>query len=357
MAIRSRILLWCALFAAVVFSPLACAARDKSDVLVMRNGDRLTCEIKSLSADTLYVKLDYALGTVSIDWFKVDHLESHQLFRVKTQGGNVYTGTLSLPKADSERPVALAVVEPSAVRVEVDRTHVAQIDQSAERFWHRFNGSVGLGASYNKANQSGQYNLTTDVEYPRERWSAAASYNSNLTSNQGASVSTRNQINMNVNRLLRWNNWYYTGFGDFLQSTEQGITLQSTIGGGVGRYLINTNRTSISVGGGFAFQRINYHQEIVAAPQANLASAWIDSNVSLLRFDKTNLTISTSLLPALSDPGRVQFNLNAAYYVKVWSKLKLNFSVFGAWDNRPPPTFSGSDYGTSVGVNWTFGNR
>ena len=35
-------------------------ARDKSDVLVMRNGDRLTCEVKSLDADTLSISLDYA---------------------------------------------------------------------------------------------------------------------------------------------------------------------------------------------------------------------------------------------------------------------------------------------------------
>ena len=72
-------------------------ARDKSDVLIMRNGDRLTCEVKSLDADTLSISLDYATGTVSIDWGKVDHIESKQLFLVKTQGGLVYSGSLSTP--------------------------------------------------------------------------------------------------------------------------------------------------------------------------------------------------------------------------------------------------------------------
>jgi hypothetical protein len=37
---------------------------------------------------------------------------------------------------------------------------------------------------------------------------------------------------------------------DFLQSSVQGISLQTSLGGGVGRYLKNTNRTSISVLGG-----------------------------------------------------------------------------------------------------------
>ena len=49
--------------------------------------------------------------------------------------------------------------------------------------------------------------------------------------------------------------------------------------------------------------------------------------------------------------------MNAAYYIKIYSKLKFNISFYGSWDNRPPPIFSGSDYGTSVGIDWTFGNR
>jgi len=332
-------------------------AREKSDMLIMRNGDRLTCEIKSLSADTLYIKLDYALGTISIDWSKIDHLESSQLFLVKTQNGEVYTGKLLMPTTEGLRPVSIEIVEPAGPKVDIDRDHVTQIDQTAEQFWHRFNGQVGFGATYSKANQTGQYSLSADAEYPRERWAAGASFNSNLTSNSGASTSTRNQINVSAFRLLRWNNWYYTGLAGFLQSTEQGISLQSTFAGGIGRYLVNTNRTTVMMAGGVAFQRINYQQDIFSAPSQSVTSAWINSQVKLFRFDKTSLNLDASLLPALSDPGRVQFDLNAAYYIKIYSKLKFNISFYGTWDNRPPLNFSGSDYGTSIGLNWTFGNR
>jgi len=44
-----------ALLSALLFSvPLF--AREKSDVIVMKNGDRFTCEIKGLSAGVLSVK-------------------------------------------------------------------------------------------------------------------------------------------------------------------------------------------------------------------------------------------------------------------------------------------------------------
>jgi len=336
---------------------LPTVAREKSDVIVMNNGDRLTCEIKGLKADVLYVSLDYVIGTISLNWFKVDHIESNQLFVIKTQNGEVYSGKLSMPKTEEGRPVEIEVLESDGEKIELHQDQVTKMDQSFQRWWDRFNGSVGLGAIYNKGNESTQYNFSSDVNYPRERWSASAAYNSNLSSNTGASTSSRNQIDASAQHLLPWNNWFYTGFAGFLQSTEQGIDLQSTFGGGVGRYLKNDNHLAITVAGGFAFQRIAYRQSIVAAPAEDVASAWLSSQAKLFHFDRTSLTVTASLLPALSDPGRVHFNLNTSYYIKIWSKFNFNVSFYGNWDSQPPPGFSGSDYGTSVGLNWTFGNR
>jgi len=83
----------------------------------------------------------------------------------------------------------------------------------------------------------------------------------------------------------------------------------------------------------------------------------IAANAKFFKFSKTNLDISATVLPALSQPGRVHFNTNATYYVKLFSNLKWNVSFYGNWDNQPPPNFSGSDYGSSSGLSWTFGNR
>src|ERR1700683_1192082 len=75
-------------------------AREKTDVLVMKNGDHLTCEIKGLDQGVLYVSFDYILGTSSVQWSKVAYLESKQLFIVKTTDGSVYSGTLSTAETE-----------------------------------------------------------------------------------------------------------------------------------------------------------------------------------------------------------------------------------------------------------------
>jgi hypothetical protein len=330
-------------------------ARDKTDLLIMKNGDRITCEIKGLNSGVLYVSVDYIDGTASVNWSKVARLESTQLFIVKTEDGSAYTGALNTAETAGGRPVKIQVVEGPSQEVEIDRSQIVRMVETSEKFLQRFSGDVTWGIIYSKGNESTQYSLASETAYLRERWNAQANFSSTLSSSTGSSASVRNSLGLNALHLLPWNNWFYAGIGDFLQSSEQGINLQSTLGGGMGRYLKNSNRASISILGGAAWQTTNYEPSIVPQGTQNLATALIGTDVRFFSFSKTKLTATANLLPALSKSGRVRFNMNASYYVKLFSNLSWNLSFYGNWDNRPPPSFSGSDYGTSSGLSWTFG--
>jgi hypothetical protein len=334
------------------------SAREKTDVLVMKNGDRLTCEVKGLEAGVLYVKLDYVEGTISVQWSKVARLESSRLFIVKTENGSVYTGRPSTTAAPGDQPAKIQVAETPDKKVVIDRSQIVAMGRTSEKFWQRFNGDISTGIIYSKGNQAAQYNLSSLVEYPRERWAAQASFDSSLSSSTGATASTRHQLNFGALRLLRWNNYFYSGVASFLQSSEQGIGLQTNFGGGIGRYLKNTNRAKISMLGGLAWQRTKYDEPTGALlTTQNVTAAMIAADVKVFKFKKTRLNLSATLIPAISEPGRVYFRTNGSYYVKLFSNLSWNFSFYGSWDNRPPGRLSGSDYGTSSGLGWTFGNR
>ncbi len=330
-------------------------AREKTDVLIMKNGDRMTCEVKGLDGGVLYVAFDYIDGTAAVDWSKVARLESEQPFIVKIENGAVYTGKLRTTETSPERPVKIEVAETPAQGTVLDRSQIVQMMETSDRFWQRFSGEVGFGAIYTKGNQSTQYTLSSQALYARERWSAKGGFSSTLSSSTGASASTRNSLDLSFRHLISRNNWFYSGLGSFLQSSEEGIDRQSSLGGGVGRYLRNTNRTSIALLAGLAWQNTKYEQTIVPVGKQNVAAAMVHTEIRLFKFSKTNLDATATLLPAISDPGRIRFDTNSSYYIKIVSNLKWNFSFYGNWDNRPPPGFSGSDYGTSVGLSWTFG--
>ena len=74
---------------------------------------------------------------------------------------------------------------------------------------------------------------------------------------------------------------------------------------GIGRYLKNTNRTTISVLGGLARQNAVHNPIVLPIATENVATAVINTNVQLFKFNKMNLDLNAVLLPALSEAGRV----------------------------------------------------
>jgi len=337
-----------------VSSPLF--ARDKIDVLVMNNGDRFTCEIKGLESGVLYIGLDYVEGTVQVDWAKVNRVESKQLFLVTTEDGRNYVGALSMEEAGASRRLRIGAADEAANVVMVRHAAVVRMNQTSKNLWQRFDGSINSGFTYSKANATTQYSLGANAEYLRDHWSTGANYVSTLTSNTGVPTSTRNNVTGFYRHVMRWDNWFYTGIGSLLQSTEQKIQLQSNLGAGIGRYLKNTNRSSVNIFGGLAYQNTRYTPTEAERSHQNTVASMVGINAGLFKFDKTKLTLAAIAFPALNQPGRVYSNVNTTYYVKFWGNFTWNLSFYGSWDNQPPANFPGSDYGMTSGLGWTFGN-
>src|ERR1700757_1635777 len=99
-------------------------AWEKTDILVMKNGDHMTCEIKGLDSGVLYVSFDYIDGTASVDWSKVARLESQQLFVVKTEDGTVYTGLIRTPETPAGRPVKIQIFENEVHKTELEESKI-----------------------------------------------------------------------------------------------------------------------------------------------------------------------------------------------------------------------------------------
>jgi len=332
-------------------------AREQSDVIVMKNGDRLTGEIKGLDSGVLQFSIDYIDGTCAIQWSMVAHLESKQLFVVMTEDGSVYTGTLQTAAGTAGRPMRIQIAESTERAETIEQTQMVRVIQTSDRFWQRFNGEVNSGIMYSKGNQSTQYSLSSSAEYPRQRWAAGGAITSSLSSSAGSDVSSRNSLSTNALHLMRWNNWYYTGIANFLQSSEQNIQLETNLSAAIGHYLKHSNHAKISVLGGLAWQNTRYSQSEGVHETQNVAAAMVGTDVKLFKFKQTNLSLDGVAFPALSQPGRVFFTTNVTYYVKFFGKLNWNTSFYGNWDTQPPAHLSGSDYGTSSGLGLTFGNR
>ncbi len=329
----------------------------KTDILYMKNGDKLTCEIKSMDAGGIYVSLDYVDGSISVEWSRLARLESPNLFLVELDDGTVYTGNLSIHPVEGSDSVLVEITALDGRRVVFDKSQIAGFSSTSASFWGRLNGNISSGISYAKGNETTTYNVSANVNYPQPRWSAAVGANSNFSNSSGADASTRNQLQLTFGHLMRWNNWYYTGFGSGLQSSEQQISVQTNLGGGVGRYLKKTSNVRISVAGGLVWQGTTYESSVSTASREDMVGAMILGTVNYVKFKKTTLTLTANAIPSLSDAGRFYFNTNASYFLKLFGQVNWNLSFYGNWDTQPPAGTSGNDYGINSGLSFTFGNQ
>jgi putative salt-induced outer membrane protein YdiY len=332
------------------------SARPKTDVLVMKNGDRITCEVKKLEAGVLKVELDYVDGAISIDWLKVARLESAYLFIVQLQDGSIYAGNV-LNAAEMEGAPLKFEIRTEDQSITVDKANVVRLTQTSETFVRRLSGRVTIGASYSKGNNATQYNLGSDLEYLQERWGAKLSLNSNLSSNSGSPTSTRNQVDLNTYRMLSRKNYFLSGTAGLLQSSVQEIERQTILGIGLGRYLKNTNRVRLRLLGGVGWQRTKYTPADQARRTQDIGVALAASNLQVFSFKKTRLDVTGSVFPTITERGRLFGRINSSYYVKLFGKIDWNLSFYGNWDSRPPGHLSGTDYGSSSGLSYTFGNK
>src|SRR3954469_21113984 len=69
------------------------AAADKVDVIHLKNGDRITCEIKKLDRSILSISTD-PFGGASVHWGEVQDLQSPRTFDVQVSSGIHYFGVL-----------------------------------------------------------------------------------------------------------------------------------------------------------------------------------------------------------------------------------------------------------------------
>ena len=338
---------WVALFLLAPCVALA-SSRTKTDTVYMRNGDKITGEIQSLSQGQLSVKPKYTSTAFVIDWAEVDHLESTQDFVITDPEGKIYTGTLGEGSADR----TLAIDKNVSITLPLDS--VIQIDQLGETFLKRMRGNFDVGSSFAKSN--GQKNLTVqgDLGYQSKQHLFSLDTSSQFSSQKETSDTNETTAKIALFQQLRKSNWYGGGLTNFLSSTEQQIALRSTLGGGVANRLIFTNRTNLTAMGGLAFTVERDAQGAVSTARTKALDSAFAAQYSTFRFDSTTFNTTVWLYPSLTSPGRVRMTLNQDVYHKFLGDFYVRVSFYDNYDNRPVVGAPSNNLGATSTVGWSF---
>src|SRR5271155_4420600 len=130
----SRMLLL-AILVALVCSPVWAKVK-RHDVVIMKNGDHLTGDVKKLENGVLYIETDYFSGSIGLDWLQVEKLQSTADFQVVLKNGKRSAGKIEKVPTDEAQGKDLVVHLPSG-EVRAAAQDVVTIESQKQNFWRQ----------------------------------------------------------------------------------------------------------------------------------------------------------------------------------------------------------------------------
>ena len=321
------------------------AFAQKTDVVVIRNGNEITGEIKALDKGLLDYSTD-DIGRIKIKWDKVLHLTSSHYFEIETVSGAKHFGQLRF----TEEPGELVVVLTRPVTVPM--LSVVRITPVEATFWQRLSGRVDLGLNFTRANHLLEFTTAFEVKYRGRKWLSKLAGDSYYQTQDSTDGTSRNNLSFDLQRFLA-HKWSAGGVVSGQQNQQLELDLRLTTGLTGNHNLIQNNSSMLILTGGLTGNM----EEYVGAEASFNAEISVGGDLSLFRYDSPKMDIASDLTVFVSvvDLGRVRTNFNWRVSYEVISDFTVGLRGFHTFDSRPgSQTADNSDYGIYLTLGYTF---
>jgi hypothetical protein len=337
---------WLSVLLMVISAVMPAQARAKTDVIRLKNGDRITGEIKYLMRGMLAVKTD-SMSTVEIKWPDVESITSEHLFTVQDTKGQLFVG--SLQAAADPRHVSIAGPVPAS---DLEHLSVVEIKELEASMLKRFSGAVDLGYSFAKASSRTQFNFSGDITYLTERYSAKLDYSSTIGTSDGESDVNRESVNITGSKYFG-RKWLAFAQMSYDHNLELQLDRRTALIAGPGYRVQQSNRSMVTLLGGAAFSRESYYGQDVAKNAEGALG--IDAQFFKLYSPKVDVTGRFVYFPNFTTWGRQRSEFDGNVRIEVFRDFYVTFTLYDSYDSRPPSeTATGNDYGFTTGLSWSF---
>lgn len=337
---------WIVLFLCLLVLPLAAEAHRKTDVITLYNGDRITGEIKSLLGGRMALSTD-AMGTITIEWKEIASLDSNYNYEIRLVSGERFFGNVK----PASVPGSVAVRDVFGDR-DLSWDEIVELRPIEESALDRIDIYLSANYAFTKASGVTQTELRANISYEDE--SAQNALNSRVTvSDTDEETTTSSRISLSRKAWTQRQAIYRILFGGHETNDELGLDYRITIGAGLGRYLVDTNNSTLTVSLGL--QALD--ERSIGGEQQESVEAVIDAEYARWRFDtpELDLTLGTTLYPSLTEGGRVRADTTARLRWEIIEDLYWDFSTWGTYDSSAVDEEAGEfDWGVTTGVGWNF---
>ena len=318
----------------------------KTDVIYLKNGDRVTGEIKQLFRGKLELKTDH-MGTVLIDWVDIQEVVSETSQSVELANGTRFLGPLEKPK--NEDMVRIKTAEGG---VGVNSLDIIGMYPVEAGFWDRLDTSAKLGFSWDKSSKVGKINLGIESSLRDPRFITRATFDTEITTQENEDTSKRAVLNVNHMRFLP-NKRFRSLFGSAEQNDELGLDLRVLAGAGYGWIPIRSQRSLFSMMLGLD---VNYEVPTSGSAETNLELVGtLMYDYFLYAHPERHFRVDFSIYPSLTQSGRYRMSLTSTFKLEFFKDLYWDLSTYASYDNKPlAANASTSDYGVTTSFGYKF---
>lgn len=337
------------LLATILFLGLfpSLAQAEKTDVVILVNGNAVTGEVKSLDFGSLRYSTD-SMGTVNIDWEDIVSVTSQQDLQIELVDGTRYFGKIS--PADDSYFVRIVTADEEIV---IESSRIVRITpiETSQKFLERLDGSFSFGIQTQKSSQVTTSNLAADVSYRTRKYLVGTRLNSSVTDQPNEPTTARQSANFNYQRF-RSNRWFTDWFTGWEKNDELGIGARVSAGGAVGRYVTQTNKSQLSLAAGVQSARTSYigEDESTTEAEGKFEIRYLRRNLA----PETSFRFTTTIYPLLEDFSRYRAESDLSLRREVFEDLFLELGVGYSYISEPPTGAEKSDYTATTSIGYSF---
>jgi len=319
----------------------------KTDVVILRNGDRITGEVKGLARGKLDYSTDDA-GRLSIEWEKVARLTSAHSFDSEDTRGFRRFGRLSPSDRDGFVVIENGRADTLTVRSLIEITPVNAT------FVERLSAYLDLGFTLAKANQATTFSLSGMAAYRAPAIGSQFTYDSYAQGQEGVPTTTRNTVRQSVSWYLP-RRWSAVALAQFEQNDELDLDHRVTVGGAAENMLVHTNQMELAAGAGLVGTQEQFSSATQGTENASLEGL-VAANWDAFHFDSPKLDFSASmaLFPSLSQAGRVRGQGYFRLVYELFKDFNTGIRLTDTFDSRPPEGATKNDYVTELTIGWSY---
>ena len=315
-----------------------------ADLVVMKNGDRLSGTILTLAEGLLELETDYA-GVIKLQAAQIAEVSSEQPHELRLTSGEVLKGALT-PMEGQRLQVGASADRAATV---VDWAQVAALNPPAPQP-SRWQGDLTLGGTMKSGNTDSRETTVAASgvrRTDRDRISLKLRYSYGEEDGERTAENTYGAMKYDyfVTKKL------YTFLSlEFLIDQFKDLNLRTVVGPGLGYQLLDEEDRALALEAGVAY----FNEDRDTAEDESWLTARLGANLYYRLFDWLVFRDDLLVYPSLETGGEYQLRNEASLSTALSSSWALNFTNIYEHDSQPAEGVDSDDLTWILGLQYAF---